>query len=266
MESRGRSLAVVTGASSGIGFELAKVLAKNGYDLVIAAENARLEAARKDLADMTDVISVQTDLAEYEGVEKLWNAVQATGRKVDIIAINAGIGVGGRFAETDLEKELKLIQLNVTSTVHLAKLAVKHMLANGTGKILITSSIAGEMPAPLEAVYGASKAFDLSFSKALNYELKDSGITVTALQPGPTNTDFFRRAEMEDTKVGSEGKYTNDPAEVAQQGYEALMSGKDHVFASSMKTKVQGELSKFMPESVKAAMHEKQAEPKSAKG
>ncbi len=140
------------------------------------------------------------------------------------------------------------------------------MLANGTGKILITSSIAGEMPAPLEAVYGASKAFDLSFSKALNYELKDSGITVTALQPGPTNTDFFRRAEMEDTKVGSEGKYTNDPAEVAQQGYEALMSGKDHVFASSMKTKVQGELSKFMPESVKAAMHEKQAEPKSAKG
>lgn len=261
----GRLFAVVTGASSGIGFELAKVFAKNGYDLVIAAEDDRLEHAARDLSDMTGVQAVQADLAEYEGVQKLWSAVEASERKVDAVAINAGIGVGGRFAETDLEEELNLIQLNVTSTVHLAKLAVRHMLANGEGRILITSSVAAEMPGPLEAVYAASKAFDLSFAKALNYELKDNGITVTALQPGPTDTDFFRRAHMKDTKLGSEGKYTNDPAEVAEQGFEALMNGKDHVFASSFKTKAQGELSKFMPESVKAAMHEKQAEPKRSK-
>lgn len=266
MHSNNRLFAVVTGASSGIGYELAKVFAKNGYDLLIAAENERLEDASKDLSGLAEVKTVQVDLADYEGVQKLWSAVEATGRKVDAIAINAGVGVGGRFAETDLEEELNLVQLNVTSVVHLAKLAVRHMVSNGSGKILITSSIAAEMPAPLEAVYGASKAFDLSFAKALNYELKDSGITVTALQPGPTDTDFFRRAHMEDTKVGSEGKHTNDPAEVAEQGYDALMNGKDHVFASSFKTKAQGGLSKFMPESVKAAMHEKQAEPKSAKG
>lgn len=266
MDSNHRLFAVVTGASSGIGYELAKVFAKNGYDLFIAAEDERLEDASRDLEGLTEVKAVRVDLADYEGVQKLWSAVEATSRKVDAIAINAGVGVGGRFAETDLEEELNLVQLNVTSVVHLAKLAVRHMVSNGSGKILITSSIAAEMPAPLEAVYGASKAFDLSFAKGLNYELKDNGITVTALQPGPTDTDFFRRAHMEGTTVGSEGKHTNDPAQVAEQGYDALMNGKDHVFASSFKTKAQGELSKFMPESVKAAMHEKQAEPKSAKG
>ena len=167
---------------------------------------------------------------------------------------------------SQLQKELNLIQLNVTSTVHLAKYVVRDMLSRGSGRILFTSSIAGTMPTPLEAVYGASKAFVLSFSQSLHHELKDTGVTVTALQPGPTDTNFFHRAGMDDTKVGSEGKYTNDPAEVAQQGYDALMASEDHVFASSMKTKVQGELGKFMPESVKAKMHEKQAEPKSKQG
>lgn len=266
MERNDRLFAIVTGASSGIGYELAKVFAKNGYDLLITAQSERLDDAARNLGSLTQVESVHADLAKYEGVQKLWSAVESSARRVDVIAINAGVGVGGRFAETDLEEELNLVQLNVTSTVHLAKLAVRHMLSHGSGKILFTSSIAGAMPAPLEAVYGASKAFVLSLSKALNYELKDGGITVTALQPGPTDTDFFHRAGMDDTKVGSEGKYTNDPAEVAQQGYDALMSGKDHIYASSLKTKAQGELGRFMPESVKAAMHEKQAEPKSAKG
>jgi uncharacterized protein len=200
-------------------------------------------------------------LADYDGVEELWEAVEAMGRPVDAIAINAGVGVGGKFVETDLEEELNLIELNVASTVHLAKLAVQQMVPRGAGRILITSSIAAEMPAPLEAVYAASKAFGLSFAQSLRYELKDSGITVTALQPGPTDTNFFHRAGMDETKVGSEGKYTNDPAEVAKQGYEALMDGKDHIFSNSLKTKIQGELSKFIPESVKAEMHRKQAEP-----
>ena len=267
MESNHRLFAVVTGASSGIGYELARVFAKNGYDLLVTSGSDGAEEAALDFGSLgTEVQSVQADLATYEGVEKLWQAIQATGRPIDAIAINAGVGVGGKFAETDLQQELNLIQLNVTSTVHLAKYVVRDMLARGSGRILFTSSIAGTMPTPLEAVYGASKAFGLSFSQSLRHELKDSGITVTALQPGPTDTNFFHRAGMDDTKVGSEGKYTNDPAEVAQQGYDALMAGEDHVFSSSMKTKVQGELGKFMPESVKAKMHEKQAEPKSKQG
>jgi short-subunit dehydrogenase len=258
--------AVVTGASSGIGLELARVFAKNGYDLLITAENQEIQNVPDEIAQAdTNIQAVRSNLAKYEGVEKLWQAVQATGRAIDAIAINAGVGVGGRFVETDLEEELNLIQLNVTSSVHLAKLVVREMVSRGSGKILFTSSLAGTMPTPLETVYGASKAFILSFSKSLGFELKDTGITVTALQPGPTDTDFFRRAGMEDTKLGTEGKYTNDPAEVAQQGFDAMMEGKDHIYSSSMKTKMQGELGRFMPESVKAEMHRKQAEPEKDK-
>jgi uncharacterized protein len=136
------------------------------------------------------------------------------------------------------------------------------MLTRRSGRILFTSSIAGTMPTPLEAVYGASKAFVLSFAKSLRYELRNDGITVTALQPGPTDTEFFHRAGMDDTRLGREGKYENDPADVAEQAYDALMAGEDHVYAASMKVKAQGELGKFIPDSVKAQIHEKQAEPK----
>jgi short-subunit dehydrogenase len=266
MENNHRRFAVITGASKGIGHELARVFAKNGYDLLLTADSEQIEEAGRELGTLgVEVQTVQADLAKYEGVEKLWSAVEATGRPVDAIAINAGVGVGGKFLETDLEEELNLIQLNVTSTVHLAKLVVRQMAARGAGKILLTSSIAGTMPTPLEAVYGASKAFVLSFAKSLRYELDDTGITVTALQPGPTDTNFFHRAGMDDTELGTEGKYTNDPAEVAQQGFDALMDGKDHIYASSMKTKAQGELGRFIPDSVKAHFHEKQAEPKSRK-
>jgi uncharacterized protein len=217
-ENNGR-FAVVTGASSGIGYELARVFAKNGYDLLVTAENDLSEAVREFESLGTGVSSVQADLAKYEGVEKLWAAIQSTGRQVDAIAINAGVGVGGSFLETDLQQELNLIELNVTSTVHLAKRIVQDMAPRRSGRILFTSSIAGTMPTPLEAVYGASKAFVLSFSQSLRHELKDLGITVTALQPGPTDTNFFHRAGMDNTKVGSEGKYTNNPAEVAEQGF-----------------------------------------------
>lgn len=262
-----RPFAVVTGASSGIGYHLARVFAQNGYDVMVNAENPEIENVVTDLEGLgATAEAVQADLATREGVEKLWAAVEATGRPVDAIALNAGVGVSGEFAtETDLEEELRMIQLNVTSTVHLAKLALKQLVPRGRGRILITSSIAGEMPTPLEAVYGATKAFDLSFARSLRNELKDTEIAVTALQPGPTDTNFFHRAGLDDTKVGSEGKYTNDPAEVARQGYDALMKNEDHVFASSFRTKVQGELGKFVPESVKAEQHRKMAEPKGAK-
>ena len=264
-----RKFAVVTGASSGIGLELARVFAENGFDLLMTSGSNRIERAADGLRDSgagdsgVEVTEVEADLATYDGVEKLWAAIQATGRPVDAIAINAGVGVGGDFTrETSLEDELNMIQLNVTSTVHLAKRVLKEMVARGSGKVLITSSIAGTMPTPLEAVYGATKAFGLSFAQSLRNELKDTGVTVTALQPGPTNTDFFHRAGMDDTKVGSEGKYTNDPREVAEQGYKALMDGRDHIFSSSLKTKIQGEVGKFVPESLKAEQHRKMAEPK----
>jgi uncharacterized protein len=267
MENENRKpFAVITGASSGIGLELARVFGQNGYDLLINSNSDKLDQAVQQLQGLgVEIQPVRANLAEYDGVEELYAAIKATGRGLDAIAINAGVGVGGDFArETDLDEELNMIQLNVTSTVHLAKRVLKDMVARNEGKILITSSIAGTMPTPLEAVYGATKAFSLSFVESLRNELKDTDITVTALQPGPTNTNFFHRAGLDNTEVGQEGKYTNDPADVARQGYEALMAGKDHVFSSSLKTKVQGELGKFVPESIKAEQHRKMAEPKAS--
>ncbi len=266
-DQKGTRFAVVTGASSGIGYELARVFAAEGYDLLIAAENAGIAgAARQIEASGGSVQAVQADLSKYEGVEKLWQAVQQTGRPVDAIAINAGVGVSGDFAQdTNLEAELQLIDLNVKSTVHLAKRVLQDMVPRGQGRILFTSSMASTMPTPYLAVYGASKAFVQSFSQSLRNELKDTGVTVTALMPGATDTDFFRRADMEDTKLGSEGKLENDPADVARQGYDAMMKGEDRIFAASTMTKVQGEMARFIPESVKAEMHRKQTEPGSAK-
>jgi len=262
--TRHEKFAVVTGASSGIGYHLARVFAENGYDLLVTSDSSKVENAAPDFTSLgTDVKVVEADLSTYDGVEKLWSEIEVTGRAVDAIAINAGIGAYGDFArESGLQEELKLIQLNVVSVVHLAKRVLKQMVARGNGKVLITSSIAAEMPAPLEAVYGASKAFELSFAQSLRAELKDTGITVTALQPGPTNTNFFHRAGMDHTKLGQEGKYTNDPREVAEQGFKALMKGEDHIFAASFKTKLEGEISKVAPASVTAEMHRKQAEPK----
>jgi short-subunit dehydrogenase len=255
-------LAVVTGASSGIGFNLAKVFAENGFDLIIGSAGERLDDAASELQRLgASVKAIQADLATYDGVDEFWSGVEADGRKVDAVAINAGVGVGGLFVETDLKKEINLVRLNVEGTVHLAKHAVKKLVGQGEGRILITASIASEMVAPREAVYAASKAFDLSFARSLRYELEDTGVTVTALQPGPTDTDFFHRAGMDNTKVGSEGKKESDPYDVAKQGYEALMAGKDHVYSASMKTKLEGALAGVAPDSVKASMHEKQAKP-----
>ncbi|MBS1806415.1 MAG: SDR family NAD(P)-dependent oxidoreductase [Acidobacteria bacterium] len=258
-QSDGRQLAVVTGASTGIGFCLAQEFATHGFDVVMAADEERVRESARDIESLgAKVYPVQVDLSQEAEVEKLWREVEATGRPVDAIAINAGIGTAGEFAdETDLRRELKIIDLNVRSTVHLAKLAARQMKARGAGRILITASIAGTMPTPQMAVYGASKAFDLEFAQSLRYELKDSGVTVTALKPGATDTEFFKRAEMEDTKVGSKGKESNDPAEVAKQGFEALMAGEQEVFAESASIKLTGVLGRFMPDSVKASQHQK---------
>ena len=255
-------LAVITGASSGIGYELAGELARRGYDLVVASSGERLGPAAQNLrAFGRTVTEVNADLATPDGVEKLWQQVEQLGGSVDVACINAGIGLGGLFQDTDLDEELRMVNLNCASTVHLAKYAVQHMTQRGSGRILFTSSIAGEMVAPREAVYAATKAFVLSFAHSLRFELKDTGVSVTALQPGPTDTDFFHRGGMDNTQVGSEGKKESQPADVARQGIDALFEGKDHVYAASLKTKIEGKLANAIPGEMKGAMHEKMARP-----
>ncbi len=258
--SSSKPLAVVTGASSGIGYELAAQFAANGFDLVVSAEDERLTEAVESLsATGAQVEAVRADLATYDGVETLWAAIQATGRPVDAVALNAGVGVSGDFATgTDLAAETQLVNLNVTSAVHLAKRVLPDMVGRGSGRLLFTSSVAATMPGPFYAVYAASKAFLLSFAEAIRYELKDSGVSVTALMPGPTDTDFFRRAGMEDTRAGSSTK--DDPAEVARQGFAAMMAGKDHVVAG-VQNKAQTAAAKVMPETAKAAAHARLTEP-----
>jgi short-subunit dehydrogenase len=266
MESgRNGKLAVVTGASSGIGFELAKVFAKEGFDLLVTAEDGELTTALDELKGIgVGVEAHRVDLATEAGVIELYRHVQNTDRPVDALALNAGIGAGGAFAtETKLADELKLIDLNVRSTVHLCKLVLADMVERDEGRILFTSSIASTMPGAFQAVYNASKSFVQSFALAIRNELKDSGVTVTTLLPGPTDTEFFERADMEDTKVGADEK--DDPAEVARQGYEALMAGKEKVVGGSFKNKVQTVAGKVIPDSKKAEMHRQMAEPGSAK-
>jgi len=255
-------LALVTGGSSGIGFSLAQELATRGYDLIICSAGDRLDGASEELrAYGVEVEAIKADLSTRQGVDEFWKHVQGLGREIEIACLNAGVGVGGLFWETELEKELEIVELNCTCTVQLAKYVVKDMVGRGEGRILFTSSIAGEMVAPREAVYAATKAFVLSLAHSLRYELEDKGVTVTSLQPGPTDTDFFHRAGMDDTKVGQEGKKDSNPDDVAREGIEALMNGKDHVYSASLKTKLEGMLSNVIPGRAKAAMHEKQAEP-----
>ncbi|AEV85583.1 oxidoreductase [Actinoplanes sp. SE50] len=256
------TFAVVTGASSGIGYELARQLAEHGYDLLIIAEDEGIEEAAADLRrdGRNQVTAVRADLADRAGVAQAWAAVEATGRDVEVLALNAGRGIGGEFVGgTELADELNVIDVNVTSTVHLAKLALPGMVARGSGRVLFTSSIASMMPGTYQAVYNASKSFVQSFAEAVRAELKDTGVTVTALMPGPTETNFFHRAEMDDTRVGSSPK--DDPAQVAEQGIRALLEGREKVNAGSLKTRAQAVASKVMPDSAKAEMHRRMAEP-----
>ena len=255
-----RPLAVVTGASSGIGYELAKQFAEHEFDLVVAAEDDAIHAAASELG----AEAVQVDLGTAAGVEELYGRL--AGRPVDALALNAGIGAGGAFATgTDLAQELQIVDLNCRSTVHLAKLVLRDMVARDSGRILFTSSIASAMPGSFQAVYNASKSFVQSFALALREELRDTGVTVTALMPGPTDTEFFARADMLDTKVGAAEK--DDPAEVAQQGIEAMLAGEERVIAGSLTNRLQAQIAgRLLPDSLKAKLHAREAEPGSAAG
>jgi uncharacterized protein len=261
--SSDRAFAVVTGASSGIGYELAKQFARHDFDLLIAADGEGIHSAARDLEMLGAAVKpVQVDLADHEGTHKLISAIQSAGRPVDAAAINAGVGVSGRFVETDLAEEIDMVRLNVMSLLHLTKYMVKDMVERGHGRILITTSIAGTMPTPYEAVYGATKAFERSLAQSLREELKDTGVTITALMPGATETNFFHRAGADDTKLGASEK--DDPAEVAKEGFEALMAGKDHVIAGSLKNKLQAAAGYTLPDPLVARAHAAMSEPGSA--
>jgi short-subunit dehydrogenase len=246
------ALALITGASSGIGLELAKQFAGHGYDLVVAAEDTGIRAAATALSGHgVDVRPVHIDLRSPDAAEKLYRQTTEGGRQLDAAALNAGVGLGGPFVDSNLDDQLSIIDLNVRSTVPLAKLILSDMVRRNDGKLLFTSSVAATMPGSRQSVYYASKSFIQSFAEALQDELRSSAVTVTALMPGPTETNFFHRAEMDDTRLGRLPK--DDPAKVAKQGFDALMRGDRKVLAESLTTKVMGVTNRFLPDSVKAA-------------
>jgi len=260
MPSNGK-LAVVTGASTGIGFELAHLAAKDGYDLLIVADEPLISNAGDDFKQHgTNVISVEADLATFDGNDRLLAA--ANGRPIDVLLANAGRGLGRAFIEQEVADWRRVIDTNVTGTTYLLQKVAKAMVARNEGKILITGSIAGLMPGSYQAVYNATKAYLDSFSYALREELRDTAITVTVLMPGATETEFFKRADMLDTKVGTSAKA--DPAKVAADGWKALNDGAGHV-VSGWDNKLRAAISHITPDSVLAKMHTGMAEPGTAK-
>lgn len=246
---------LVTGATSGIGLEIARLLAKAGYNLVIVArEEAELEQASSSFMKENPevkVISIAKDLFEPGAAEELYNEVNAKNIQVDILVNDAGQGVYGKFIETDLQSELDIIQLNVSSLVILTKLFLKDMVARGDGKILQLASLVSKISSPLMAVYAGTKAFVYNFTQSLINELEGTGVTMTALQPGATDTDFFNKAGAENSKMVQDEDLA-DPADVAKDGFDALMSGKSHI-VSGMKNKLQAAMANLTPDQALAA-------------
>jgi len=256
-----RPLAIVTGASSGIGYELAKLCAQNGHDLVIAADTASIQSAAQDFRDLgASVEAVEADLSTTDGVDRLVAA--ARGRPVAVLMANAGHGLGHGFLDQDFAQARHVVDTNITGTIYLIQTVGREMRGRGEGRILITGSIAGFMPGSFQAVYNGTKAFINSFSFALRNELKDTGVTVTDLMPGATETEFFDRADLEDTKVGQAKK--DDPAMVAKIGWDAMMKGEGDV-VSGWKNKLQSAIANVTPADMLAEQHRKMAEPGSGR-
>jgi uncharacterized protein len=263
MNANPRKLAVVTGASTGIGLELARLCVQQGYDLVIAADEELIGSAAQELAESgAQCTAVKCDLSTAKGVEALITAIGATGRPVDALLANAGRGLGRAFLDQDLDAALKVVHTNIDGTIHLIHKVGGEMRQRHQGRILITGSIAGLMPGTFQAVYNGSKAFLDSFSVALNNELKDSGVTVTCLLPGATETDFFERADMMDTAVGT-GEKAN-AADVAKAGFDAMMKGELKVVAG-FGNKVRAAVAHVAPDAMLAQMHRSHAEPGTGK-
>ena len=256
-----RPLAVVTGASTGIGYEIAKCCAQNGFDLLVAADEPEIAAAAKTLIPLSGrVEALQADLATLEGVDTLYAAIGD--RPVEALLANAGRGLGKGFLDQDFGQVMRVVNTNITGTIYLIHKIGRDMRSRGGGRILITGSIAGFMPGTYQAVYNASKAFLDSFSFALRAELKGTGVTVTCLMPGATETDFFERADLLDTKIGQSKK--DDPADVAKTGFKAMMRGDGDV-VSGWHNKLQSAIANITPASMLAEQHRKQAEPGSGR-
>ena len=255
-----RKFAIVTGASTGIGLELAKLAAKDGYDLLVAADTPLVDASRELQGLGVEVRNVETDLSTFDGVDRLLAA--AGGRQVDALFANAGHGLGHAFLEQDPAEWRHVIDTNITGTLYLVQKVARQMVARNEGRILITGSIAGHIAGAFHAVYNGSKAFIDSFSDALNNELKETAVTVTCLKPGATETEFFHRAEMDDTKVGTSKK--DDPADVAKTGYEAMMKGERSVVHGLLNT-LQVAGAKVLGGGASAEMHRNMAEPGTGK-
>src|SRR3954452_23577929 len=254
-------LAIVTGASTGIGLELARCCAKSGFDLVIAADEPAIQGAAEQLRQLgVKVEAVEADLATTEGVDKLCAAVGD--RPIDALLANAGVGLGKAFLDQDFKRIRHVVDTNITGTLYLIHRAGNEMLRRNSGRILITGSIAGFTPGGFQAVYNGSKAFLDSFSFALREELRDSQITVTCLMPGATETEFFERAGMMDTAVGTSKK--DDAAVVAKTGFDAMMRGEGDV-VTGLKNKVMSAAANVTPAGVLAKQHRGMAKPGSAK-
>ena len=253
--------ALITGATDGIGYHLAKKFAENNYSLVIVARNE--EALNKTALGLKQQFNIEVktlarDLFDVDNAFDVYNEIQVQDIKIDVLVNDAGQGLYGEFVDTDIHRELDIIQLNISSLVVLTKLFLKDMVDRGEGKILNLASVASKLPGPWQSVYHGTKAFVLSFTEAVRQEVKDKGVVVTALMPGATDTDFFRKADMLESKVVAEGKL-DDPAKVAEDGYNALMNNDDKVI-SGFKNKAQVALSNLTPdETVAAQMHKQQA-------
>jgi short-subunit dehydrogenase len=256
-DAAAKPLAIVTGASTGIGYELAKECARNGFNLIVAADEPAINDAAKEFSQLgADVDAIEADLATLEGVDEVYAAVR--GQPVDALLANAGRGLGKGFLDQDFDDVRHVIDTNVTGTLYLLQKVGRDMRARGQGRILVTGSIAGFMPGTYQAVYNGTKAMLDSFSFALRHELRDTGVTVTCLMPGPTETEFFERADMLDTKVGQSKK--DDPADVAKIGFNAMMKGEGDV-VSGWKNKLQSAIATVTPSGVMAEMHRRMAEP-----
>jgi len=257
-----RPFAIITGASTGIGLELAKQCGAHGYDVLIVANEPRIQdAADQVRREGGEVETVEADLSTTEGVDQLIEAIRD--RPVAALLANAGRGLGRGFVEQDWTEIRKVVDTNITGTLYLLHKVAADMKRRGEGRILITGSIAGFMPGTYQAVYNGTKAFLDSFSFALRAELKETGVTVTCLMPGATETDFFERADMMDTKVGAAKK--DDAADVAKTGFDAMMRGDGDV-VSGWKNKLQTAIASVTPSAVLAELHRNMAAPGTAKG
>lgn len=252
-------LALVTGASAGIGLQIAKELSQRGHDIVGIGSGDRIDKLADEITGVT-VVPIQADLSTADGVETVLHRVDELARPLDVVALNAGKSLGGSFHNTDLDDELHMLDLNVVGQIRLAKHIVHKMAAQRHGRILVTSSLSALTPTPYESIYGPTRAFMLAFAQGLREEMKEYGVSVTALLPGATATDFHHTAGMDNTKFGSNA-WKNDPTQVARQGVDALFAGKAQVIGGNAATKRAAALNKVLPESIKAKRFAKDSRP-----